>query len=117
MRPPRFTVRQMLTVVAFCGLVSYELCWFYPLFRLIVFGHWTVYSNSYDERRFEKIQVGMTAEEVESLMGVPRSKEPIDGYETWMYTEQGNQTISFWRRWVIFDKGRVFRILNDYYDE
>ena len=40
-------------------------------------GEGTVYSKNYDEKKFRSLRVGMTAKEVESIMGEPLTKVPL----------------------------------------
>lgn len=78
----------------------------------------TVYSEGYSEDHFRRIRVGMTANEVLSLMGEPIQVVPPNqwqSYETWKYTDQRDYTANFNRRWVFMDRGKVVQVVNDYW--
>lgn len=84
------------------------------------FGHGTIYSQQYSEERFRTIQVGMTTAEVEAVMGPPLRKEsasiPADD-EMWHYSDQFNGTANFWRRWLLFQKGKVLVVIDDFWED
>jgi hypothetical protein len=81
----------------------------------------TVYSEKYDETRFERLRAGMTKEEINEAMGQPLKKVPwnqhmgVHDEEMWFYSDQPNSTANFWRRWVHFDGGEATSIISDYW--
>jgi hypothetical protein len=65
---PRFTVRRMMMIGVIC------IAFFFGIVRVIVlndpmFGMGTVYSENYDETKFQRLHAGMTPKEVEAIMG------------------------------------------------
>jgi outer membrane protein assembly factor BamE (lipoprotein component of BamABCDE complex) len=81
------------------------------------------YSKNYDETKFDSLREGMTAKEVEAIMGEPVKKgrlnhtEGHEDGEQWWYTAQSDPTADYLRRWVVFTAGRVTRIISeDWYD-
>jgi SmpA / OmlA family len=113
---PRFTVRRMMIEVACLGL---GLAGTRFVLRELPFGGslGTVYSKDYDETKFGSLRVGMSAKEIESIMGHPLMKEQFarDDLELWYYSDQTNAVSSFWRRWVCFRQGKATEIINDYW--
>jgi hypothetical protein len=72
----------------------------------------TVYAEGYSEQRFSTISNGMSTNQVETIIGAPISKNSwIDGgdVELWRYTESPSDG-DYWRRWVFFRNGKVYRI-------
>jgi hypothetical protein len=85
------------------------------------FGFGTIYAPGYSERRFHRIRVGMTCAEVEAIMGRPLDKvdwsfgtAPKDR-EMWRYSKQHNALANCWRRWVLFEKGKVLEVVSDFW--
>ena len=62
----------------------------------------------------------MTRQQVETIMGPPLEKT-IQAYqggdEMWEFSDQPTLTSNYWRRWVIFDRGKVAVIVKDYWDD
>jgi hypothetical protein len=64
----------------------------------------------------------MTPAQVEAIVGRPLSKNnnwgsgpnPTES-EMWMYSSHRSDTANFWRRWVLFDKGKVVDVINDFW--
>jgi hypothetical protein len=85
------------------------------------FGFGTVYAPGYSERRFHRLRVGMTPVEVEAIMGPPLFKgdwgcltAPTDR-DIWRYSNQHHYLANYWRRWVIFEKGKVVEVVSDFW--
>jgi hypothetical protein len=84
-------------------------------------GFGTVYSEWFSEGRFNTIRVGMTGGEVEALVGPPFGKVPWGSppnpqdTEMWFYSKHPNDTANYWRRWVLFEKGKVVSIISDFW--
>jgi outer membrane protein assembly factor BamE (lipoprotein component of BamABCDE complex) len=83
----------------------------------------TIYSKNYDETKFGSLREGMTARQVEAIMGQPLWKSPLphtEGHEDeeqWAYSTQSEPTAYYLRRWLVFEADRVTRnISEDYYD-
>jgi outer membrane protein assembly factor BamE (lipoprotein component of BamABCDE complex) len=76
----------------------------------------TSYSTGFREERFATIRVGMTANQVETILGPPIAKEPWgEGTENWQYS--GPRGPAFYRRrWVLFNNGRVLGVVSDIMD-
>ena len=119
-RGRRFTVRGMMVAVLLFGVGFGTVRWW------VRYNFATVYAASYREDRFAQVRVGMTRREVESLLGRPLRKAPMPGEtwepdDIWVYSEPpgpGCLGDNYWRRWVVFDRGkdgRVAAIVNDYY--
>ena len=60
--------------------------------------------------------------EVESILGQPLHKDSTSQrwapLENWIYSEappSGTIGDNYWRRWVMFERGRVAAIVDDYY--
>ena len=87
------------------------------------FGDGTVYSPQFTESGFKSLRVGMSQEEVEAIMGPPLKKVDWHGSiysvavgdKNWWYSDSRGDG-NFWRRWVIFGKGKVVAIIIRYID-
>jgi hypothetical protein len=85
------------------------------------FGLCTVYSEGYSESRFRALRAGMSREEVERVVGQPLGKIPWNQHvpsrdtEMWSYSDRADKTANFWRRWVVFEKGSVVEVINDFW--
>lgn len=78
----------------------------------------TRYSSLYSEEKFRALQVGMTASEMERIIGMPMSKTKWnDGSVVWAYSDRYDDTCNFERRWVFVKNGRIEAIVNDYWEE
>jgi outer membrane protein assembly factor BamE (lipoprotein component of BamABCDE complex) len=81
----------------------------------------TIYSKNYDETKFDSLREGMTAGEVEAIMGEPVRRyslyhtEGHEDEEQWWYTAQSDPTADYLRRWVVFKAGRVKTLISDYW--
>jgi hypothetical protein len=115
---PRFTLLQFLLVVpclGFCLALAWEIVLNAP-----IGGLGTIYSQNYDETKFQRLREGMTAKQVEEIMGPPLKKvftnQHMDAHDEgmWYYSNQRNATANFWRRWVLLEKGKAKLIINDY---
>jgi len=80
-------------------------------------GSRTVYSSRYDESRFLRVTVGMSAEEVESLVGPPIFKSKVFNSrdEVWHYSQGKTELDDYWRRWIAMSDGKVSQITCDYW--
>ena len=84
----------------------------------------TVYAPGYSESQFRRVRIGMTPNEVESILGRPIRKDSTSRRwspcENWIYSEPpppGTIGDNYWRRWVLFDDGKVSAIVDDYYED
>lgn len=116
---PRLTVRRLMAIVA---LIAIHLAFVRVLLNIDpFFGFGTIYAERFSERRFGTIRVGMTPGEVEAIVGRPLRKVPWDdpgaptGKEMWYYSDQFHYTFNYWRRWVLFEKGKVLVVINDFW--
>ncbi len=82
-----------------------------------LFGFGTVYSEQFSERAFNSVRVGMNRSQVEQTIGTPLRKVPWGSasQEMWYYSDQPDLTANFWRRWVLFENGKVTWIANDFW--
>jgi hypothetical protein len=118
----RFTVSRLMLIIALIGV---NLAAARMLFQSdCFFGFGTVYAQGYSESRFHRVRVGMNPAEVEAIMGEPLLKgdwgcliaSPSPGdRDTWRYSNQHHYTANFWRRWVIFEKGKVVDVVSDFW--
>jgi hypothetical protein len=104
----------MLIIYSFTGNYVFpridELLWAARL------GESTVYAKGYTLRRLRSIRIGMTGAEVEVIMGPPLRQGPWGGLPVvWFYSDQKTVEDNFWRRWVVFDNGRVVEVINDFW--
>jgi hypothetical protein len=92
------------------------------LFLSLVLGESTVWSKGYSEQRFRAIRVGMTDSQVEAIVGQPLWK--VTHPDVWFYsgrrgrafyTNHEDRPTNYRRRLVAFQKGRVVRIINDFW--
>ncbi len=84
----------------------------------------TVYAPGYRESRFRKVRIGMTPNEVESILSRPIRKDSTSQRwapcENWIYSEPpppGTLGDNYWRRWVLFEDGKVSVVVDDYYED
>jgi hypothetical protein len=115
----RLTVGGWMIVIALFGLHLAALRAL--LIHEPFLGLGTIYSERYSEARFTTLRVGMSRGEVEAIMGrplrvVPWNQEmgPHDE-EMWCYSDQPNALANFHRRWVLFEKGKVAVVINDFW--
>lgn len=115
----RLTVGQAMIVVALIGLHLAALRALLVHDPSLGFG--TIYSELYSEGRFQTLRVGMTRDEVESIMGRPLRIVPWNQHmgphdeEMWFYSDQPDDTANFHRRWVVFEDGKVVAVINDFW--
>jgi hypothetical protein len=120
----RFTLRQLLIAVACIGLslgLAIEAGPFLvnpmALACAVCGCCGTTYADCFSERRFERIRVGMSAAQVEEEMGGPPISimpYPSSQQEYWSYSGPATGGC-YWRRAVLFTRGRVTNIMTDYY--
>jgi hypothetical protein len=88
----------------------------------------TVYAPGYSENRFAQVRIGMSRQEVESLLGPPLRKTPLPSEnrkpdDCWVYSRPPGPGLwgdNYWRWWIFFGPakdGRVEAIVNDYYED
>ncbi|WP_435006061.1 hypothetical protein P12x_003733 [Tundrisphaera lichenicola] len=106
---PRSTKGTMVAVAEF-GITL-------GLIRWIAIDSGTIYSEKYNEARFQQIRVGMTSGQVEALIGRPlyTMDGSGEGNRTWEYSRGAGDTSSYWRRWVMMSGGKVEEVVNDYW--
>jgi hypothetical protein len=95
-------------------------------------GHSTVYAKGYSESKFRSLRVGMTAQEVEQIMGAPLERgEWMDTGDTvvgqpvtvgegtpsdiWYYSAAAKARGDYWRREVWYRNGLVHQLDGTYY--
>jgi hypothetical protein len=113
----RFTARRMMVAIACFGLGL-------ALVRTAnQFISNTAYSERYNENRFNSIQPGMTSAEVLTVIGPPLFKTTYADLpggdpdrEDWGYSEQFDATRNYWRRQVVFKGGKVWYVVNEYWE-
>ncbi len=80
----------------------------------------TRYADGFSEGQFTRIQIGMTSEEVASLLGVPLTQTVGRQEVRWHYTQDGKCSWADWAwlgREVVFVDGRVAeKVARVYYD-
>ena len=118
----QFSVRRLLIVTACIG-AAVAIGRFY-LFRLDPFlGYATIYSEQYTETGFNSLRIGMSSEDVRSIMDSPLRSVPWSGCtypvpggdENWEYTIEPKQDGNYHRRWIIFRNHRILAIVNEFY--
>jgi hypothetical protein len=76
----------------------------------------TVWAPQFEESRFSKIKVGMSAPEVLKLLGHPLRKDCGNEDCFWIYTWHDTGTTDFDQRWVIFSLvGRVIEVRKSFF--
>ena len=71
----------------------------------------TIYTAGYDEQKFESIKTGMTADQVNKLMGEPLKRIDVDGHRViWLYSKQGPHDTNYKIRNVWLQENKVVRI-------
>jgi hypothetical protein len=115
MRLPRvrFTTKGMIFAVAWLGVCFGGILACISIDPFTGLG--TVYSERYSEARFNGLRPGMTAGDVEAIMGPPLKKVAWNSQEMWLYSNQPHSTANFWRRWVYLQDGRTTTIINDFW--
>jgi hypothetical protein len=114
----QFKVREAMMAIAVLALGFGTARWW------VRYHFWTVYAPGYSESQFQRVRIGMTPNEVESIMGGPIRKDSTSQrwspFETWIYSEpppDGTIGDNYWRGWVLFNDGKVAAIVNDYYED
>ena len=111
--------RQRIMVLGACFLLI-------PAIGLPSFAVWFVYfrcgpthySEGYSESRFLRVREGMTADEVEALLGRPlRRIEQADGSWLWTFSDRDDDTCDFEMRWIYLRDGMVQTIVNRHWEE
>jgi hypothetical protein len=112
---PRFKVREAMMAIALLGLGLGTARWW------VRHHFWTVYAPGYSESQFRRVRIGMTPNEVESIVGRPIRKDSTSSWAPcWIYSEpppHGTIGDNYSRRWVIFNNGKVSAIVDDYYED
>ncbi len=115
----RLTVGGWMIVIALLGLHLAALRAL--LIHEPSLGLGTIYSEQYSEARFTTLRVGMSPGEVQAIMGQPlrvvpwhQHTQPRDE-EMWFYSDQPNALANFHRRWLLFEKGMVAVVINDFW--
>jgi hypothetical protein len=104
------TSRRWLAAIAVVGLA-------FSLLRWVAYDSSTLYSTGYNEAAFNHIHRGMSAEEVEAMLGPPlmRAGWGKDGTENWIFTQGASATSDYWRRWIVLKDGKVELVISDYW--
>ena len=120
-RAPRrpLTVGSLMVIVALIGV---QLAALRALITTDhVFGFGTIYSEHYSEGRFRTLRVGMTPAEVDAIIGRPlrsdiwNSSGVPPARDVWFYSTGPDDTSNYYRRWVLFEHGKVTAIVNDFW--
>ena len=78
----------------------------------------TFYSEKYGESKFLSLRKGMTAREVEAIIGPPLERIPhADGSVLWTYSNREDDTCSFDMCWVYFKDDRVSSVTKMRWEE
>lgn len=96
------------------ALVGVSLAWL----RWVFVDSSTIYSERYDEAKFHTVREGMTASEVEALLGPPIYEGKV--YESsserlWAYSRGTSGTSNYWRRWIFVNDGKVESVVADFW--
>ena len=76
----------------------------------------TNWAEGFSEDRFSMIRLGMSQEQVTSILGRPLDQGCGKTSCSWIYSYQDTGTADFDRRWILFDyDGKVDEIKNDFY--
>jgi len=77
----------------------------------------TTWSDNFSEEAFNKIQLGMTKEEVQLLLGDPIGKSSCKkSICFWLYTGHDTGTADFDQRWIVFGEDkRVQEVRKSFY--
>ena len=68
----------------------------------------TIWAENFSEEKFKKVKVGMTMEQVVSLLGQPlNSSERCENGCSWSYTKQDSGSSDYDQRRIFFDKNRL----------
>jgi len=71
----------------------------------------TIWAPQFDESKFSKVRIGMSAPEVTKLIGDPLQKDCGEEDCFWLYTKLESGLPGYDQRWLIFDlKERVIEI-------
>jgi hypothetical protein len=138
---PQVTIRRMMIAVGLAGMVLAVARFIFIdnrpmdiLFAAIsaLEGHSTIYAKGYAESKFRSLHVGMTARQVEDILGAPLERghwmdtgdtgvgQPVTVGEgtlsdLWYYTVAGKARGSYWRREVWLRNGVVHQLDGTYY--
>ena len=66
----------------------------------------TTFAPGFTEAKFDRVQVGMSEDEVTNILGDPLQKQPNDDRAYWRYST-GPSDGSYWFRVITFRAGRV----------
>jgi hypothetical protein len=110
----RLTVRGMMAAVVLLGSWMGAARWW------VDHNFGTVYASGYSESAFRRVRIGMTPEEVESILGPPLRRDSTSQRwspcDNWMYSDPPHGLgEDYWRKWVMFQDGKVVYIDNNYY--
>jgi hypothetical protein len=73
----------------------------------------THYAPGFTEAKFASLKEGMTAAEVEAVMGPPLARiDHGDWKALWTYSDRDDDTCGFQKRWVYLETGKVTIIEN-----
>jgi hypothetical protein len=82
---------------------------------LALLGEDTVYSVQYTDAGFRQVSLGMSEQQVSSLLGAPLFNRPLPSEEySWIYSRTANDS-SFRVRAIVFKKGSVIEIHHEFY--
>jgi hypothetical protein len=110
----RVGVRGMMVAVALIGSWLGTARWW------VDHNFATVYASGYSESGFRRVRIGMTPEEVGSVLGQPLRRDSTSPNwspcENWMYSDPPHGLgEDYWRKWVIFRDGKVCYVDDSYY--
>ncbi len=103
----KWTIRRpMLTSVSLAAVL-----WLFRMTSDVVIQ--TRDSTCYDESRFKALSPGMSAEQVERIMGPPFAKTPWGAHcANWQYSRKVAPAL-YRRRWVIMADGKASEVISE----
>jgi hypothetical protein len=114
-----FTVARLMLIIALIAINLTDVRMLLWTDHFLGFG--TVYAPGYSEDRFQRLRVGMTASEVEAIVGRPLGRSDWGSgptptaQELWQYSSHHDHTANFWRRWALVENGKVVHVFNDFW--
>ncbi len=104
----------VLAITLALGKSLPSICSLVDIMYASALGHDTVYSNAFREDSWEGLRTGMAFSDVLAAVGRPLRVRLIKNEEVWDYSESPGDT-HYWKRTVVFQKGRVARIESWFY--
>ncbi|WP_165073761.1 hypothetical protein [Paludisphaera rhizosphaerae] len=116
-QPTRTAPRTSSSFVLVVALIPFLPALFVFWFLFLRCGP-TYYAPGFSEAKFASLREGMSADEVEAILGRPLQKVPqADGGMLWTYSDRDDDTCDFEMRWVYFKSGEIRRVVKMYWDD